>query len=97
MFHTGLLDEYWLALKAGAAAAFQFPSCAVLPAILMVSPGTVTTRSVKDTETAVGQAVPIVLAMEVVVVRRVVGVGVVVSAAMARSTTGSPETTLTQV
>jgi hypothetical protein len=37
----------------------------LLPTILIVSPGTVTTRSVNETETVVGQAVPIVLRTKV--------------------------------
>lgn len=96
MFQTGLLEVYCEAESAGALAAFQLPSCAVLPAILIVSPGTVTTRSVKETETAVGQAVPIVLRIEVDVVRRVVGVAVDVEAVEASRTMGSPLATLTQ-
>jgi hypothetical protein len=65
MFHTGLLEVYCEAESAGAFEICQLPSCAVLPAILIVSPGTVTTRSVNETETAVGQAVPIVLRIKV--------------------------------
>lgn len=95
MFHTGLLAVYPLALSAGADAAFQFPSCAVLPAILIVSPGTVVTRWVNDTATAVGQTVEMVLPAEVEVVRRVVGVPVVGVADEASSTTGSPFVSVT--
>lgn len=95
IFHTGLLEVYCEAERAGALATFQLPSCAVLPAILIVSPGTVTTRSVNEIETAVGQVVPIVLRIEVDEVREVVGVAVVVEAAEASSTMGSPLATLT--
>jgi hypothetical protein len=65
MFHTGLLEVYCEAESAGALEGFQLPSCALLPTILIVSPGTVTTRSVNETETVVGQAVPIVLRTKV--------------------------------
>jgi hypothetical protein len=57
----------------------------------MVSPGAVTTRWVKVTDTAVGQAVVIVLRVDVEVVRRVVGVELVVGEAVeATRTIGSP-------
>ena len=97
MFQTGLLDVYCEAESAGALAAFQLPSCVVLPAILIVSPTTVVTRSVKETEIAVGHAVPIVLPTDVDEVRSVVGVAnVVVEPVEARRTMGSPFAKLTQ-
>lgn len=96
IFHTGLLEVYCEAESAGALEGSQVPNCSLLPAILIVSPGTVTTRSVNDTATAVGQAVPLVLRTKVEDVARVVGVADVVAPMEASRTMGSPLTTLIQ-
>jgi hypothetical protein len=88
--HVGLLDVYDEAERARALLGFQLPNCAVFPAILIVSPGTVALRSVKLTDTAVGHAVPVGAA---VVVWSVVGV---LPLALARRTMGLPLLTVTQ-
>ncbi|KAF1912932.1 hypothetical protein BDU57DRAFT_339669 [Ampelomyces quisqualis] len=67
----------------GALLGFEFPSCAVLPVILMVSRTFVTTRSLKLTETTEGYALLVALAVEMA---SVVGVLPV----LASKTTGFP-------
>jgi hypothetical protein len=96
ILQIGLLLVYCEAESAGAFAAFQLPSWAVLPAILIVSPREVTTRSVKETDTTVGHAVLTELRTVVDEVRRVVKLAVVGEAVEARRTIGSPLATLTQ-
>lgn len=95
MDHTGLLEVYCEADRAGALPVSHAPSWLVEPAILIVSPTTVVIFSVNVTETAVGQAVPVVVTAVVrVAVESVVAVP---DAVPETRTTGPPLETVTQM